>query len=185
VTRTEKSCDLRCGFTLVELVLVVTIIGIAVAVVAPRIKRSGGITEIRVGARTTASLVRFARNSAVSRGLRHRLVYDRTERCFRVEVENDPFDAPEEFKEERLPAGVGDGGHSPDIELEITYLDAGNTDEVFQPDTLTFLPDGSTRDVFVYLRGPKNQAYTVAVVGPTGAIMVAEGEIVDVFEEML
>lgn len=170
------------GFTLVEMILVITIIGIALGVVVPKLNRSTGVTELRLGAQTTASLVRFARNSAISRGLRYRLVYDRGERRFRVEVEEDPFEAPEEFKAERLPMGLENEAHSEGIDVEVTFLEVGNG-EVMEPDTLTFLPDGSTRDAFIYLRGPKERTYTVAVVGPTGACVVAEREIRDVFEE--
>lgn len=182
-SRRDTSTRHRDGFSLLELVLVVTIIALALGIVGPRLTRPKGPTELRLGARTAASLVRFARNAAVSRGLRHRLVYDRVESRFRVEVEEDPFESPDEYREDPLPRGLGDEIRSPEIDVRIEFPASGRSDEDFQPDTLIFLPDGSTRDAFIYLRDGKQRTCTVMVVGVTGACVVAEGEVTDVFQE--
>ncbi|MFM9963513.1 MAG: Tfp pilus assembly protein FimT/FimU [Planctomycetaceae bacterium] len=58
-------CGLRSGFTLVEMLIVVTIVGLLASVVIPTLSSSSGAVSLEAMARTLAADLRLARQSAV------------------------------------------------------------------------------------------------------------------------
>ena len=58
-------CGLRSGFTLVEMLIVVTIVGILASVIVPTLSSTSGAVALEAMARTLAADIRGARQSAV------------------------------------------------------------------------------------------------------------------------
>ncbi len=58
-------CGLRSGFTLVEMLIVVTIVGILASVIVPRLSSTSGAVTLEAMARCLAADIRGARQSAV------------------------------------------------------------------------------------------------------------------------
>ena len=71
------------GFTLVEVLIVVAIIGIAGAVVVPQMLRSGTLTAQAAGRMIIADLL-FAQNEAMARQEPRRLVFDQGNNRYRL-----------------------------------------------------------------------------------------------------
>jgi len=64
------------GFTLVEVMVVVVLLGIAMAVVAPRISRTMFASDIKLATRQLSALVQVTRDRAVRSHRQYRLNYD-------------------------------------------------------------------------------------------------------------
>jgi prepilin-type N-terminal cleavage/methylation domain-containing protein len=64
------------GFTLIEVMVVVVLLGIAMAVVAPRISRSMFASDIKLATRQLGALVQVTRDRAVRSHRQYRLNYD-------------------------------------------------------------------------------------------------------------
>jgi Tfp pilus assembly protein FimT len=161
--------------TLVEIILVVAIIGIAMGVAVPMVVRKPGPVELRVAAATVQSLIRYARNSSIAKGLPHRLRYDRAAGRFAMEVEENPVESPGEFGVHKLPPSIGKEIKTNAIDVLFQYADVPdkmprNEDEIL------FYPDGSTVDTLVSITDRENRrSFTVVVVGATGISFTKEG----------
>ncbi len=68
------------GFTLIELMIVLAIMGVVIAFVGPRV--AGGLMGMntRTAALQTAAMLRYARSKAVNTGCAYHVIFDRAER---------------------------------------------------------------------------------------------------------
>jgi type II secretion system protein H len=74
----------RAGFTLIEMIAVVTILGLLVALVAPNLGALSGVT-LRSAADALAARLELARQRAVMTGIPHRVWIDLDGAAYRVE----------------------------------------------------------------------------------------------------
>ncbi|MFO8006997.1 MAG: prepilin-type N-terminal cleavage/methylation domain-containing protein [Candidatus Brocadiia bacterium] len=89
--------DNRAGFTLIELLLVSALLGVAAAVVAPRVGALLPVMRLRDAGRQVADTLRTARARAADAGRAVAVEYDLTEGTVRV------LSASEQPEEERPP----------------------------------------------------------------------------------
>lgn len=76
------------GFTLLELLLVVTMMALLTAIALPRFSRLTERTRLEEGAQALASIVRFGRMESVRRGLKVRLEFGENGSRFRLNVQD-------------------------------------------------------------------------------------------------
>ena len=74
---------LRHGFTLIEVIMVVLILGIAAAVVVPMASSAGSI-QIRAGASMVAADLEYAKSMAISRGQAYSVEFSTANETYRV-----------------------------------------------------------------------------------------------------
>lgn len=75
---------LRAGFTLVELLIVVTIIGLMASVVLPAMNSASSVVSLEAMARTLAADLRIARHSAVQYNTSFAVTFDQTNNSYTV-----------------------------------------------------------------------------------------------------
>ncbi len=75
---------LKAGYTLIEVLIVVTIMGLAAAVVVPNMLR-GGTLGVQAGARMIIADLLFAQNEAMAQQSTRRVVFDTSNNSYRVE----------------------------------------------------------------------------------------------------
>lgn len=126
------------GFTLVELLLVVTLIAALTAIAFPKLGGSVKSKQLEMAAAELASLIRFARVESMRRGLKVRLNFERQGREYWLSLQDSELSYQEQYvkfgdsflDEPRvLPQGV-----------RVERIQAG--DALRRPDHLTFTPDG-------------------------------------------
>jgi len=74
----------RAGFTLVEILIVAVLIGIAALVVVPLAGSAAGV-QIRSAANMIASDLEYAKSMAISRGQTFSVVFDKNTETYRIE----------------------------------------------------------------------------------------------------
>lgn len=112
------------GFTLIEILIVLTIAGIAMALVAPNLSVGLGSIQLRSAAREIASSLRYSRGRAISRA---------TETEFNINVETNVYQISGKNKNYTIPGEIRLGLVT--ANSEITGQDSG---------TIRFFPDGSS-----------------------------------------
>lgn len=168
------------GFTLIELILVLVLIGVAASVVAPTMTSSAANAGLNAATRNLLSLVKFARSTAVSRHWVCRLEWNPEERQWRVTAEQnhgtDPglynaVETPGRIRE-FVPRGVEVTGFRvirQGIELETaSYIE--------------FRPDGTSDEAYVYFMDGRERVKTVGLIPVSGQALVADFAAMDLFE---
>ena len=154
-TRTSSTGETRCqeGFTLFELLIVLTIIGIVVALGAPALQRMLPGVELKSGAKTVAAALREARGLAIANNTEVTLVVDLDDRTLRL------GDGPPRV---RLASSFG-----------ITLLTASSELVDAGAGQIRFYPDGTSTGGRVTLT-QGDRRYHVAVDWLTGRVMLGE-----------
>jgi prepilin-type N-terminal cleavage/methylation domain-containing protein len=138
------------GFTLVEITVVLAVLATVTVFALPALRRGSDGLQLRAGAGRVASLLREARQQAVT----HR-------RPTRVAIENSQRTAVLEWEGEDEPLRR--------VELPARFrVDTGRG-----PESLTFSPRGLVRDARWVVEGPGGRRLVVEVHGVTGRVSVA------------
>ncbi len=158
------------GFTLMELIVVVTILGIAVSFILPSFGRGLDHWRLRGAVREVATLIKFARTQSVASMRPLHVVLDRSRSLYWLDNADGPVvtDSPQAERKVRLyalPDGVrfgevGGGGFAMD-------------EERFR---IIFFPRGSSSGGEVQLVDEKGRAYQISVDSVTGRAGIARGE---------
>ena len=85
--RTTRAGSVRCGFTLIEMILVVVILAIAAMVAVP-FATSGATMQLKSAANIIASDLEFAKSMAISRGRIYSVVFNDAGESYQIEDVN-------------------------------------------------------------------------------------------------
>lgn len=156
----NRNPKFQIGFTLIELVFVMAILGIILAVSMPRFAATGERLRTEQAAAELSQLFRYARERAVAQSAEIVWVWDGDARRARLQA-------------------VGDNGSAQWLE-ERSAMSASLSDKIgvrlerdgAPADRVRFLPDGTSEPTTLYLT--RNQdAYTVTVDGATGQTLLS------------
>lgn len=103
----------RTGYTLIEVLLTVSIMGLAAAIVVPNMMQ-GGTLGVQAGARMIIADIQFAQNEAMAQQSTRRVVFDAADNSYRVEL----FDSgASDWVLEHNPV-LGDSNDSQNYEID-------------------------------------------------------------------
>ncbi len=147
---------LSAGFTLVELMLVVTIISILIGLSTPLFRRTFRDIQLENTCLNLSKLMRYARERAIVERLRYRISFDEEMRAYWLEAELSP-----EPGFQRIKGRLGKANPVPeDIKIK------GQEREV------TFYPDGEADQTSLYLMNSNGKVYTLEVRGIDGYVKI-------------
>jgi type II secretion system protein H len=179
------------GFTLVELVIVLVIMGFIFAIAGPAIMRGLSGATLKTATKKVASALRYARSQAVNRAQPYSVIVDQEQNRLVIrniptapaagELEGLAEDAAEDEIEE---AAVKQELKRIDLKVfslpeGVTFKDViiggkeinGRNDEIAQ---LFFFPDGTTQGGELSLVDTRELAFTIAVDFLTGVVSIEE-----------
>lgn len=141
------------GFTLLEMLIVLALMGLIAALVLPRMGSGVSTGELKSAARQLASGLRFARDTAVSRRVETALEIDVDKRSFRVPLSSEPH---------RLPPAI-------DLKVYTAQQDIVNE----QVGAIRFFPDGGSNGGKITVASGERK-YEVSIDWLTGRVAISE-----------
>jgi len=147
------------GFTLIEIIIVLFIIGLATGIAGIMISRNSSSLELRKFTKEMTSVLRYARNSAVSEKQIYCLSFDPEKNMVTLYSETIDYKINDLVLSKELPDGIeimiGEGQDDPHLE---------------------FMPQGNSSGGMIEIRDREGRAYYIEVNRITGKINVGKAE---------
>ncbi len=170
------------GFTLMELVMVITLMGVMMGMAIPSFRNLMSSQELKNAAQGISNIIRYARSEAIQRSAQTKVVFDAEAGGLLFSVETDPFLQPGVFTEERTPFPVPKQLREP-AAIKIASFEKQSLYGGLEENELLFSPDGSTSDALLVLVDETQRAYTVGVVGLTGQVLIWNRKVETLYED--
>jgi general secretion pathway protein H len=142
------------GFSLIELILVLLLLGVGMAIVVPNIEKGLTDREVRVSALGIAAVARDLRTRALFDGVPQELLLNLPQNSYLVA----------QSREVHLPPDVKfvsvNGGETMERDVKRFY----------------FFPNGSTMGGAIVLAGEKSVSYLIRLEALTGKVEVSRGD---------
>lgn len=142
------------GFSLIELLVVLTILGLALAIIPPLLNNVIKSAQVKNAARELASGLRQVRSIAISRQEESYLAIDIADETFTINGKNKKLDLPDNTK--------------------ITLTTAKSEQQSKTRGAIRFFPDGSSTGGRIMLRAAAGR-YSIDVSWLTGQISITPG----------
>jgi general secretion pathway protein H len=161
------------GFTLLELLVVVLIIGLISALVMPRIAASLPGVQLKSTARAVAASLRYARSQAVFESIPYMAVFDNSQKRLAVEPMEKPLAAAES---DSLRVILNESSlqkvyEFPD-EVEFAVSNNSDADEGRDLFPIFFFPRGDSTGGTIVLKNVRGKHFTITVDPITGAVEI-------------
>ena len=188
-----RNCSLKrktlSGFTLIELILVLVIVGFLISLVAPAITSTAGL-NLRTAAKRIAAGLRYARSQAVTTGNVYQVIFNIEQNEMTIEriVKENPYGLQTGGARWWEATGEEEGAEETGrkrYEKKTYLLPKGVTiasvvvddEEIDQGEALIdFYPNGSCSGGDVFLTDDKERTYRVALEFITGVVTIEEEE---------
>ncbi len=157
------------GFSLIELVIVLVVIGVSAALVTPSLSRFAERIELKTAAKTVSGILRYFRSESIQKGKVYQVLFDSNLREVRVQAMEEGSEG-EGKKEEKavkktytLPSGV-------------QMKEFKISDPEFSSDfpAIEFYPNGSSNGGSMILDGRDQKGYRIKVHFLTGIVEIEE-----------
>ena len=157
----------RAGFTLLELLVVLTIIGFLSLLIVPRLG-SLGLAQLRSEARRLRAVIQAGYELSVVEKRGYRLALDLDEQCYWLEVQSEADYQPAEnqlFSKHCLPESLS----IREFEAPGRKLSGSGRDYIY------FSPFGYVEPGRIYLADNSGNGFTLFTVPATGQVEILEG----------
>jgi prepilin-type N-terminal cleavage/methylation domain-containing protein len=156
------------GFTLIELAVVIVILGVMVALIAPRLGELGE-ANLKRSARHLTGMIRFLHEESQAKKTDYRLMFDIQDGRYWAEKKVQTSEITREFKRSQsVIAGEGSlSGRTTFRDIKV----ASHPDEPY----MLFTPDGWVEHALIHLRDGGDRDFTLLVKPLTGNTELHEG----------
>jgi len=169
------------GFTLLELIVVLIIIGVGSALVIPRLMGGMGSLGVRTTAGKIAAVLRYAGSRAVSRKIEYTAVFDLDHNRLVLEFVDDRKAVENEDVAEEISAARPERVYDLPRKIffkKVTIENNGMPEEALEAGIfrMTFYPNGGSTGGVVCLADDRDKRYIIRVDRITGSVKIMRGE---------
>ncbi len=160
------------GFSLMELVIVLTILVLSVSLVTSSMSNLSRTVELKAAAKKVSGILRYYRSEAINKGLVYQVLFDSESRAVKVQSVSlaEPSDETETAEKKGgdgvktlygLPEGV-----------RMRELDFPSPEYPCDLPAVEFYPNGGSNGGSVLLGSPERKGYKIKIYFLTGAVEI-------------
>ncbi len=160
------------GFSLMELVIVLTIIALSVSLVASSFSNLSGTIELKAAAKKVSGILRYYRSEAVNKGLVYQILFDSESKAVKVQsisiTEPAAGKEEDEKKEEETPKTL----YGLPKAVQMKELDFTSPQYPCDLPAIEFYPNGGSNGGSVLFSSPDRGGYRIKVHFLTGEVEI-------------
>ncbi|MGA2465335.1 MAG: GspH/FimT family pseudopilin [Thermodesulfobacteriota bacterium] len=163
------------GFSLLELIVVITIITLSTALVIPSLSRFSRTIELKGCAKKVSAILRYCRSEAVNKGKTYQVLFDSETQEVKVQSM--------ESMEEEKGGGEKKGEKAPEKRYALpdaVHIKEVKVDSTQYPSDLPaieFYPNGGSNGGSILLDSPGRRGYRININFLTGMVEIEKGQI--------
>lgn len=167
ISATGRQKKNRVGFTLIEVLLVVLLLGILLGIATPRMASSFSGMQLSTGSKDMIALARYAWQRAVLDEICYRINFDKANGKYWLTYQKELLTDPEKFQ--HISGSLGKIYNLPE-KVKILKIIHPADDFPY----ITFYPDGTADETRIYLKNDKGTVYVLSTSRIVGKITVEE-----------
>ena len=166
------------GFSLIEIAVVLVLLSLCIALVAPTLSRFSTSVELRAAAKKVAAILRYCRSEAINKGKIYQVAFDSN--LLAVKVQSVALEDQEQTEKKGAEKEVAENKETKNVQM--TYpLPAGvqmkelNTESTQYPSDLPafeFYPNGGSNGGDILLDTRSQKGYKIKVNFLTGSVVI-------------
>jgi type II secretion system protein H len=160
------------GFSLIEVVVVLLIIGLSIALVTPSLSRFSSTVELKTSAKKISAILRYYRSEAIHRGRVYQILFDPNLNELRVlPIASTQEEEESGKKEENTPQKIyalPKGVHLKEVKVDSTQYPSDLP-------TIEFYSNGGSNGGAITLDSQDREGYKIKVDFLTGIVEVEKG----------
>lgn len=182
MTRVSRPHTSKRGFTLFELVMVITIMGIMTGMALPSFRNVMQGRALQDTAQSIANILRYARSESIQRSAVSIVRFDAESGLIEFAIESNPLQQPGSFEARPMPFPPPKSLQEP-ATVKIAGIEKAELFAASPENEIRFTPSGSTSDTLITLVDPNQRVYTVGIVGLTGQVLIWDRPVESLYEE--
>jgi general secretion pathway protein H len=153
------------GFSLIELMIVLVIIGLGSLLVTPSFTKTLRALELKAASKRVSAILRFCRSESVFKNKIYLVSFDTVSNLLIVQSSENEVERPKMEQSYPLPEGI-----------RVERIDVGKTMLDLSLPSFEFYPNGGSNGGSALVRGGQSRGYSMGVDFLTGAVTVTVEE---------
>jgi len=156
------------GFSFIELIVVLVLLSLSIALIAPSLSRFSKSVELKAAAKKVAAILRYSRSEAINKGKVYQVIFDSNLMVVKVQAVESEDQEEQEKKEGKdtpkvyvLPASI-----------QMKELKVESTQYLSDLPAIEFYPNGGSNGGDILLDTPSQKGYKIKVNFLTGTVII-------------
>lgn len=155
------------GFSLLEIVVVLVLLSLCIALIAPSLSRFSSSVELKAAAKKVAAILRYSRSEAINKGKVYQVIFDSN----LMEVKVQPVETDQEETDKQEPKGTPKIYPFP-AGVQMKELNIESTQYPSDLPAFEFYPNGGSNGGDILLDTRSQKGFKIKVHFLTGNVVI-------------
>jgi type II secretion system protein H len=162
------------GFSLMELIIVLTILALSVALVTSSMSNLSRTIELKAAAKKVSGILRYYRSEAINKGSVYQVLFDSESRAVKVQSVSLAEPADEKEADQKKTGEGAKTLYGLPVGVQMKELDFPSPEHPCDLPAVEFYPNGGSNGGSVLINSPERKGYRIKVDFFTGMVEIEQ-----------